>query len=201
MGGRKGILWDAERLALFSNVSGDAEVNRFRASHDAFFPRNFWNWQIRAFDQGAVSVSGPLPKLPPIPFWQAFQEALRGAWQARFPLEECVRLISCAAVADRLHGQADIEPDLMSYPVWPYQRAVMLLGVEQWRARFCGLCGKSLVADKPARRFCSTACSAKARRDSRSASWSKHGQKWRAKYEGRKLKQEARRKSHRRTKR
>ncbi len=204
----KKILWDAERLALFSNASGAAEVEQFRANHDGFFPRNFWNWKVPPLGEGepilttdAASAQAVerLKPLPRIQFWQAFQRALHGAWQVGFPLEECVRLISCAAVADRLYGATDVEPDLLSYPVWPYQRAVMLLGVEPWRARFCAQCGKRFVADKPARRFCSNACSTKARQASRSVSWSKHGEKWRADYEKKKAKEKAKGKSLRRS--
>jgi ribosomal protein L24E len=192
---KKTVLWQAERLALFSNISDDAAVERFRKNHDSFFPRNFWNWSlsqaptsgpILTLDAASAEAVGRLRREPRIPFLRAFQQVLCEAWQKGFPLEECVRLISSAAVADRLFGKTDVEPDLSSYPVWPYQRAVMFLGVEPWRARFCGLCGTRFVADKPARRFCSNKCSAKARKDSRAVSWSKHGEKWRATYERKK---------------
>jgi hypothetical protein len=177
----KNILWDAERLALFSNASTAGEIQQFRENREDFFPRNFWNWPLRVGGPGEFAVSSvPIPQ-EVIPFWQAFQRALRDAWQVGFPLEECVRLISSAAVPDRLFGKTDVEPDLLSYPVWPYQRAVMFLGVEPWRARFCGQCGKRFVADKPARRFCSNTCSAKARKASRMDWWNRKGEEWRTK--------------------
>jgi hypothetical protein len=166
-------LWDAERLARFSNANLEAELRSFCRNHDDFFPRNFWNW----------SVKSPLET---VRFLWAFQRVLQGAWQLGFPLEECVRLISCTAVPDRLTGATDAEPDMSSYPVWPYQRAVMLLGVEPWRARFCPRCGKRFVADKPARRFCSNRCSSGARRLSKTAWWTNKGQKWRVEYEKKK---------------
>jgi hypothetical protein len=189
-------LWDAERLALFSNAR-ETEAQHFREQYDNYFPRSFWNWQVPPLETGAsvVTMSAAnaeavrlLRRAPPVDFWQAFQQVLRHAWQNGFPLEECVRLISCAAVADRLFRKADVEPDLSSYPVWPYQHAVMFLAVEPWRARFCGQCGKRFVADKPARRFCSSRCSAGARKTSRSVSWSKHGEKWRETYETKRAK-------------
>jgi hypothetical protein len=202
----KEILWDGERLALFSNLSDPTQVARFRQKHNTFFPRNFWNWlvpqvgtdaAILTTDAASAEAVGRLKREPPIEFWKSFQAVLREAWQMGFPLEECVRLISCSAVRDRLLGKTDVEPDLSSYPVWPYQRAVMFLGVEPWRARLCGKCASRYVADKPARRFCSNECSAKARQSSRAASWRKHGEKWRAIYKTKNAKS----RSSRRTKR
>src|SRR5215472_1355911 len=195
MADKKTVLWDAERLALFSNARDVMEVNRFCRNHGTFFPRNFQNWFVRQVaidgpvlttDAASADAVGRLKRELPIPFWRAFQQVLCEAWRIGFPLEECVRLISSAAVGDRLFGKTDVEPDLSSYPVWPYQRAVMFLGTEQWRARFCGQCGTRFVADKPARRFCSNKCSSKARKDSRAVSWTKHGEKWRATYERKK---------------
>ena len=192
----KMALWDAERLALFCNAT-DAEAQRFRKSNDGFFPRSFWDWLVRPLDTGgpvlttsteAAEAVRLLRREAPIPFWQAFQQVLRDAWQNGFVLDECVRLISCCSVPDRIFGKTDVEPDLSSYPVWPYQRAVMLLAVEQWRARFCGQCGRRFVADKPARRFCSNRCSAQARRASRAVSWNKHGERWRETYETKRAK-------------
>ncbi len=203
-------LRDAQTLALFSNARTAAEADYFHHNYGSFFPRNFWNWQIRQLEEGVPIFSPDAPtaqaverlrRAPLIPFWQAFQGVLRGAWQLGFPLEECVRLISSAAVADRLYGETDVEPDLSSYPVWPYQRAVMLLGVEPWRARFCPLCGKRFVADKPARRFCSDACASKARKHSRRAWWSEHGKEWRVNRSKGKRVPTAKGKASRRTKR
>jgi len=177
----KEVLWDAERLAVFSNANAAVDAEYFRRNYGDFFPRNFWNWKVRVGGPGEFTVSaGPIPS-EVILFWQAFQRALRDAWQIDFPLEECVRLISCAAVPDRLSGATDVEADLLSYPVWPYQRAVMLLGVEPWRARFCAQCGKRFVADKPARRFCSNGCAAKTRKHSKRDWWAAKGKEWRAK--------------------
>jgi hypothetical protein len=187
---QKNVLWDAERLAQFSNADGTAEMERFRANNEGFFPRNFWNWlvpqtgesePILTMDAASAEAVRLLKREPPIPFWKAFQHVLREAWQNGFPLEECVRFISCAGVADRLSGKSDEEPSLMSYPIWPYQRAVMFLGVETWRARFCA-CGKRFVADKPARRFCSNGCAAKARKLSKRVWWAEKGDEWRADY-------------------
>lgn len=171
----KDILWNAERLAQFSNLAGATEVEQFRASNQDFFPRDYQYWNNEGWP---VELGTPPAGLEP--FWQGFQRALQTAWQEGFPLEDCVRLIASAT------HEPTFGHDLLSYRVRPFQRAVMLLGVESWRARFCPICGKRFVADKPARRFCSTECAGKARRGTRAESWKRHGKRWRAKYETKK---------------
>jgi hypothetical protein len=183
----KQILWGAERLALFSNLRTAPEMDNFSRDHAEFFPRNFWNWRVNELDGSAVLSPVPIERQT-IKFSIAFQRSLREAWQINFPLEECVRLISCAAVADRLFCASEVEPDLSTYPVFPYQRAVMLLCLQPWRARFCPECGTRFVADKPARRFCSIPCASTARRQTKKAWWSGNGNKWRSNYRNRKSK-------------
>jgi hypothetical protein len=185
----KDILWDAERLGQFSNVVGPKRAHQFRAKCPDFFPPNFWRKEVRALPSDPIpesdSVRGlygtdtsgmlgamGLESMPErVPLWWSFKQRLRTAWQHGFPLEVCVRLIS-----------SPISPLLNAFRVWPYQRALMFLTSEPWRARFCPRCGERFVADKPARRFCSGACSSKARQNSRAASWKKHGEKWRVRY-------------------
>lgn len=186
MADTKEILWDAERLALFSNASATNDVESFRAQHKDFFPDHFWDYRVG-------------PEADAVLVWQNFQRSVRETWQEGFPLENCIRLIYSALGS--IWEAMEAQPGNPGLPVWPYQRAVMLLGMEPWRARFCAQCGKRFVADKPARRFCSHTCSTKARQASRSVSWSKHGQKWRATYEKRKAKGKVRAKSSRRPKR
>lgn len=198
--GSKQILWGAERLASFSNVSTAPEMENFRRNHADFFPQNFWNWNVPELEGSAVLSPVPIER-EIIKFRIAFQRALREAWQVSFPLEECVRLVSCAAVPDRLAGVSDVGPDLSTYPVFPYQLAVMLLCVEPWRARFCPECGARFVADKPARRFCSIPCASHARKQSKKAWWAGNGDKWRTGYQKRKNKTKEKIKPSRRTRR
>ena len=188
----KRVLWDAERLAKFSNARDLAEVNRFRTRNEDFLPPYFWElvYIPRTPDESLPLDSAPTDE-PGSWFWQQFQHFLRAAWlMPPFSLDACVQLISCG-----VDSHEDAAPD-KRLVVWPYQRAVMFLGTESWRARFCQ-CGQRFAADKPARRFCSNTCSAKARKASRAVSWGKHGDKWRARYESKKAKG----KSSKRTKR
>jgi hypothetical protein len=185
----KDFLWDAERLATFSNVNGPREAKYFRQKHTDFIPPYFWKDTIPAVLDDPIPEEDPIPGLygtdvsgmlaamglksapKSVPFWWWFKQRIRMAWQHGFPLEMCVKLISSSS---RPVGFVQ---------VWPYQRALMFLGCEPWRARFCGQCGTRLVADKPARRFCSGRCSGEARRVSRAFSWKKHGKEWRTRHE------------------
>ena len=194
----KELLWDAEQLAQFANAADRQAVEKFRSTHRDFFPPTFWAasdlpvpgelfWDIDSSELfsslgGETSVKSDAPKK--VPFWWALQQMLRRSWEKSFPLEWCVILIS------EMHGDA-------RFRAWPFQRAVMFLGVEPWRARFCGVCGKEFVADKPARRFCSTACATKARQGTRAASWKIHGEEWRTRYQKRKARQKPSRRAKR----
>jgi hypothetical protein len=154
------IFRDAEALAKFSNLDRN-DVDYFKHNYPEFIDRNFWD-----IIRGRANVKDDAPQL-----WRQVQEQLRQAWQAGFPLETAIGLIS-VKIWDRDADTYDSKPS-------PFQKAVMFLTVEPWRARLC-ICGKRFVADKPSRRFCSTKCSAEARKLSRRVWWSEHGKNWRS---------------------
>lgn len=182
---KKAILWDAQRLADFANGEPREAVENFRANNPEFFPPAVWSNASalipgeKGFDE-MLFGSGIKPC-----YWFVLREALRKAWQEGFTPEHCVILLSFA-------GDMPLNP---SAEVWPFQRAVMFLAMEPWRAKFCGVCGKRFVADEPARRYCSTACTGKARKGTKNASWAKHGKRWRQRRSKRKTRAETRRKS------
>jgi hypothetical protein len=181
----KNSMWDLQRLADFSNIKGPKQATRFRSANPTYFPPHFWEKTVPlgsddpipegdpTFGLYGVDVSDALAAMglkdrpESVPLWWWFRQRLQSAWRSRFPLEMCVNLIAIAV------------PPTGLLQVWPYQRALMLLGTEHWRARHCGSCGARFVSDKPARLFCSNACSAEARRTSRAHSWKKHGRTWR----------------------
>lgn len=201
------FLREAKTLAKFSNLTA-AGADYFKHNYPNFLPEALWlgaglksavpndtpfeDLQLPGANRGdqltashAVSITLSKEQADAIrhellPLWQEFQTWLRDTWRARFPLEKCIALISAAGnIPHAPPTAAESEPQKFEKPkVWPYQRAVMLLGVEPWRARFC-VCGKRFVADKPSRRFCSTRCSSDARKVSRRAWWSEHGKQWR----------------------
>jgi hypothetical protein len=169
---------DTQALATFSNISTTNEAEYFHHNFPAFLPERFWNWRV-ALPKGDPSL-GETPLR-----WQVFQYILRETWHAGFPLEKCVALIS-----DKI---PDEEGNALDTKVWPFQKAVMVLGIEPWRAKFC-TCGRRFVADKPSRRFCSDRCSSDARKASQRSWWNEHGDKWREK-RNRQAKQKSERKT------
>lgn len=194
------IFRDAEALAVFSNLD-QAGVDYFRNNYPGFFPDRIWDVvRFRALeppDEEALDWEGqpsePLDESPHI-IWRQLQNELRRAWQQGFPLEASIALLSDTwhhgfpgEITDRGWEPRDFKPK-----AWPYQKAVMFLAVDAWRARVC-LCGKRFVADKPSRRFCSEACSANARKVSRRAWWTGHGRDWRAGQEQQKRKPKGKR--------
>jgi hypothetical protein len=182
----KDDLWDAERLALFSNVNGPRKAKEFRRKYDGFIPPHFWKDTIPAAPDDPIPEGDPMLglygtdtsdalaamglKVKSVLFWWWLKQRIRVAWERGFPREMCLNLICSTS------------RPVEFFQVWPYQNALMFLGSESWRARFCGECGMRFVADKPARRFCSGRCSAQARRESRANSWEKHGDEWRTRH-------------------
>ena len=60
--------------------------------------------------------------------------------------------------------------DFCYCPLTDFQRAFYLLFRESWRARICAHCRAYFIADKPPKRYCSTACYGEAKRG-RSLEW------------------------------
>jgi predicted nucleic acid-binding Zn ribbon protein len=161
----KRLLKALEQFARLAD-SEDAK-DGFKAQWPDFFPATFW---IRRFKQvpPGVSMSGPAPEFPDIPMWRAWQDMLIQAWRMRFPLSDLVRLIVAPVVQEA--GDA-----LSSMSEWSYQRAVLLMTREPWRARHCLLCGRPFAADKGASKFCSNQCFAESRLDSKRRWWAQQG--------------------------
>jgi hypothetical protein len=166
---QKEILSYAERLASFVNCRGRIAVDEFDAKNEGFFPPHFLD------DNRPPRVSRPPGVLPRpgeeteaewVPTWFGFQIGLFKAWQDGFPADWAVTLIALT------HSKTRFE-------AWPYQRALMFLAIEPWRARFCAICSRGFVAEKPATRFCSVKCAAGARKASRTSWWRKNGESWR----------------------
>ena len=74
-----------------------------------------------------------------------------------------------------------------------FQRALYLLFRESWRARICAGCGSAFVAKRPRQKYHSTDCSEAATRQSKLASWNKHGDAWRQNQKDSKAKKKGKR--------
>jgi hypothetical protein len=105
------------------------------------------------------------------------QGLVQEMWVKHFPFESSVALIGM--------GNGTVE-NKFSLDTFPYQRAVMYLYGEPWRAKICEECGGLFVADHPLRRFCSVAgedglkCSQKAIRKTHIKWWHEVGKQRRA---------------------
>jgi hypothetical protein len=162
---QKEILSYAGHLALFANCEDQIAVEKFGAKNEGFFPPRFL--EDNRPPRGSLK-RGQAQEVEWMPTWWGFQAGLLQAWKERFPADWAVTLIALTHPKTR-------------FEAWPYQRALMFMAVEPWRARFCAICGGRFVAEKPATRFCSAKCAGGARKNSRDAWWCRHGERWRRK--------------------
>jgi len=172
------ILIDAQMLGTFSNLT-PAQIEEFRNSIcPGFLPAEFWDIQTIKVGQSAEFE------------WQSIQRSLQEAWTKRFPLDMSIQLIIEVDKYSKLEQALRKVPEMsneeianMKPPaaeVWPFQRAVMYLAVNSWRARFCTRCGKRFVAAKPKSTYCSDACFKESRKGAKQAWWGAHGETWRS---------------------
>jgi hypothetical protein len=183
------MLVDAEMLARFSNLKpSEVEEFRNRVCRD-FLPDDFWRL--------LSARVGDLPDTP-LETWRRMQQSVQDMWAKRFPLEGSIQLITRAGhdseqakILARSERKSNEEIAATEQPqVWPFQRAVMYLAVNSWRARFCPACGSRFVALTPKSTYCTevrigpegkkTTCFAESRKGKKKAWWSEHGEHWRA---------------------
>ena len=168
-------LLDAQCLATFANLGPD-QTDEFRNSIcPDFLPASFW-------DKTTITTTVDSS-------WLLLQRFLQEVWNEKFPLDKSIQLIiwadketKLAQSLERVSQMSNQEILSMEAPkpdVWPFQRAVMFLAVNSWRARFCLGCGKRFVAAKPRSTYCSDACFKENRKDVKRAWWSQHGQQLR----------------------
>lgn len=176
----------AEVLAAFANLK-QADVPAFRKSHPNFAGHDWWD-------------SASLP-------WTQFQTMVRRAWENGFAPDTCISLIvhgsNLSVIGERLRGfnaslQAMEGEDASVFvksnlgtPVFDYQRALMFLHVQPWRASRClnRSCGKYFVKTSKGQMFCSVRCSDAVRAEAKRKWWSEQGTVQRAKKNKAKKKQ------------
>jgi hypothetical protein len=180
MTGNDTQLNEAEALARFANLQPE-DIKSFRQMYPDFAPEGIW-------DSPALSIpSGQMPES--VPTWKIFQKSVQEIWANKFPPENIVEFIAAVAEVSKGYKQVKELAEMLSKKVLTYslpkpeifacQRAMMFLGVQPWRALFCGVCGKRFIADKPGRKYCSEECAEKTRKGSKLAWWNKHGQELR----------------------
>jgi hypothetical protein len=169
------VLIDAQTLATFSNLSLGGAAEFRNSICPSFLPDDLWD---------LLSITPEAETAEPA--WQSIQQLLQESWVKRFPLEWSIQLITtidkhsktsqALANVERMSNQDLLKLKLPIQEVWPFQRAVMFLTVNSWRARFCPACGKRFVAAKPKSTYCSDACFEETRKGAKRAWWNQHGQ-------------------------
>ncbi len=170
---------DAQMLATFSNLAPQ-QIEEFRnAICPDFLPAGFW---------AALSIT-PGDEFGEFA-WQSVQQSVQKAWSERFSLDTAIQLITKVdkfskgeQILRQVTGMSNQEIINLRLPtpeVWPFQRAIMYLAVNSWRARFCTRCGKRFVAVRPKSTYCSDACFKESRKGAKQAWWAAHGEQWRA---------------------
>ena len=151
----KEVLVAAGKLAEFSNLEPN-QAQAFRQKNPEFVPEVWWT-------SDAMVSQEPPPKV-----WEAWQNYLQNAWTLEFPLDETLELLT-------FYSNTTPPEDNPFAPAkaFPYQRAILFLSTQTWRAKFCE-CGKRFVKDKPQRRFCSILCASKHRKEYKRAMWAQH---------------------------
>ena len=179
----RALLDAADALAAFANLE-PAGVEAFRQLHLDFIPAVWWaksNWlqernlllkawragfpadltlkltTARLFGVAHILASAGLPAGIPNPSFtaQMITDALDN-----FDGRSLIGLAPNRKILapDGTDITKEVKRRVESDPqVWPYQRAVLFLHVEPWRAKVCQECGRRFVADHARRKYCSIA--------------------------------------------
>jgi hypothetical protein len=177
----------ANTLAEFANLK-PADVAVFRKAYPNFAGHDWWDGMERRGDETESK-----------PSWLGLQETVRKAWENHFSPDTCIALIvhgsNLSIIGETVrHLNEDLVamegPEawqrMKSFAraqVFDYQRAVMFLHVQPWRASRClnGACGKLFAKDAKGRLFCSQTCYNANRSEDKRRWWNEVGTKQRAK--------------------
>ena len=168
------VLRNAQTLAEFSNLDR-GRVDYFRNNFPDFVPQAWWDYHATNAQQKQ---------------WLFTQALLRDAWKNRFKGGAyflVALLTSVFKPSDLIESHFDFQFDRpafarvseMSWGYSPFQRAVLYLFENSWRARFCAECDKRFVAAEPRNKFCSDTCSQAHQNRRKRANWHKHGKQQR----------------------
>lgn len=191
-------LRNAQTLAEFSNLEPN-RLDYFRNNYPNFVPQAWWDYKnglqwrktqefLRRWWENCSTRAGARRTAPD---WNSnslasspVSELIRGAHliqdKAALPstsVSEVMRLI--LSVFDPRHPPTLTSIDEMSWESVPFQKAVLYLFEQPWRARFCAQCNKRFVAAEPKNKFCSDACSNESRLHQKRNAWHAHKNQWR----------------------
>jgi hypothetical protein len=169
-----------DALAEFSNLKDEKEAAFFRRKHQQmhFVPDRWWDYR----PGGSVLVRGR--PLYDGPIWLRNQAHLREVWSKSFEdtffnrMRLVLSVFDPADIEDRngmrpvFMSLADLEDRVIAYEeqveagqtakvddfFCPYQRAVLFLFEQSWRAKICARCRKRFIAVSPHTERCSLEC-------------------------------------------
>jgi hypothetical protein len=148
----------AQALAEFANLTPE-KVGRFRRIESDFVPQDWWDYRPtneKGEPQAPWAEDGITQQ------WQLNQSWLRKAWKKHFDIDqfELIRLLTSVFDPQEIQiipwhprpAFADVYgmPDTM----YPYQRAVVFLTEQRWRARLCEVCKAPFVAGHSRQKYC-----------------------------------------------
>jgi hypothetical protein len=136
-------LRDVRLLVEFANLEPDG-VEGFRRDHTDFVPPVWWIGPALSTSMGTYTP------------WVLERDRLRTAWAKEFPAGKTLELVTTSLflVGHALASDTTAEMESTPQKVWPYQRAVLFLHVNAWRAKTCEWCERRFVAEHPKARFC-----------------------------------------------
>lgn len=179
----------AEGLNRFLRLESDVEASEFRQNWPMFFPGEFWRYFVRPTPDGAVLASGVtsqeavatqeaverLKRELPIPLWRAWQQLLRVAWHTGFDLDSTTQLLNINLPDEHAFSRLPpLQPGERTFefaPTWDFQRAVLGVAWQNWRAKFCERCGQPFVAERPKIKYCGLSCSGDVIRNRKASYW------------------------------
>lgn len=174
------VLDDARTLALFSNLT-DESSECFRQNYPDFVPGRWWravHYELPGF-QGDYEITNSTPSVGnENTLWRLWQKLLQESW-TKLTADRIIALLTMWSSREESVESADSEVPGVSIPTaHPYQRAIMFLAMEPWRAIFCEKCGQRFVKENPRQRFCSEACFHVARKAYKRGLWADNSPKW-----------------------
>jgi hypothetical protein len=198
-------LVDALTLARFSNLK-PTQVDEFRNSigkdflpdiweHHAFGPEQLDGMTAWAEIQGLLRQAWkrrfPLEESVTLITMCAYHSQLARLWDEapgyvkqipkKYPPEGAENVTKEDLLGLSAFPIEQPELDRISQ-VWPFQRAVMLLTVDPWRARFCPTCGDRVAAATARSTRCDNpGCFDESRRATKREAWRRKGKQWRTK--------------------
>jgi hypothetical protein len=160
-------LMNAEMLAAFADLELD-RVGGFREDNPDFLPSSWWAGP--AWNEGFGTYTP----------WLRERDLLRQCWAKGFPADKTLELVSSNLflIARTLTFDSAEEINNAPQKIWPYQRAVLFLHINTWRAKVCHVCKRRFIAGSKIGKYCGNHCSASVVRESHRKSFHKNKDKW-----------------------